>query len=255
MRLPLLERLLTAGAAGVPTALVTDLATGEQALLSRNHIEGDLTLDPEMRARVQQALDDDQSGPLEIPAGALRASNASAPNPSAPNLFVEVWNPRPRLLIIGAVHTAQELVPLARSAGYDVTVIDPRTAFGNPARFPNTKVLNDWPDEIVPTLAPDRRTAILTLTHDPKIDDPALSAALRSEAFYIGALGSRRTHAKRGERLLEAGFDATAIARIRGPVGLAIGARTPVEIAISIMAEITAVLRRAPLGHRQTDAR
>ena len=167
---------------------------------------------------------------------------------------VEVWNPRPRLLVIGAVHTAQELAPLGRAAGYGITVIDPRTAFGTPARFPDTTVLNDWPDEIIPALAPDRRTAILTLTHDPKIDDRALIAALRSEAFYIGALGSRRTHAKRLERLGEAGFDATALSRIRGPVGLAIGARTPVEIAISIMAEITAVLRRAPLGQRRVKA-
>jgi xanthine dehydrogenase accessory factor len=235
MRLGLLERLLAAGATSVPTALVTDLTTGEQALVSRNHIEGDLALHVEVRARVYQSLDDDQSGTLETPTG---------------HLFVDVWNPKPRLLVIGAVHTAQELVPLARSAGYEVTVIDPRTAFGTPARFPNIKVWNDWPEEILPTLAPDRRTAILTLTHDPKIDDPALIAALRSEAFYIGALGSRRTHAKRAERLREAGFGDAEIARIRGPVGLAIGARTPVEIAIAIMAEITAVLRRAPLGHR-----
>ena len=235
MKLPLLERLLAAGGSNVPTALVTSLATGAQALVDANHLEGDLTLNAAELAQVRQSLSDDQSGSLETTAGTL---------------FVEVWNPRPRLLVIGAVHTAQELVPLARSAGYDVTVIDPRTAFGTPARFPNTTVLNDWPDDIVPALAPDRRTAILTLTHDPKIDDPALIAALRSDAFYIGALGSRRTHAKRLERLQEAGFDATTLARIRGPVGLAIGARTPVEIALSIMAEITAVLRRAPLGER-----
>jgi xanthine dehydrogenase accessory factor len=164
--------------------------------------------------------------------------------------FVEVWNPRPRLLIVGAVHTAQALVPVARLAEYDVTILDPRTAFGSRARFPDVTVINEWPDEALPRLAPDRRTAILTLTHDPKIDDPALVLALRSDAFYIGALGSRRTHAKRIERLREAGFDAAAMSRIRGPVGLAIGARTPAEIAISIMAEITAVLRRAVLANR-----
>jgi xanthine dehydrogenase accessory factor len=129
-------------------------------------------------------------------------------------------------------------------------VIDPRTAFSTPARFPDTILLHDWPNEALATLAPDRRTAILTLTHDPKIDDPALEAALRSEAFYIGALGSRRTHAKRVERLRNAGFDDAVIARIHGPVGLPIGAQTPAEIAISIMAEITAVLRRAPLAQR-----
>ena len=232
MRLQLLEELLTAGRNGVPAALVTHLETGAQALVRKMGTKGDLTLDSEVRSRVLQALDDDQSGVLDG------------------SLFVEVWNPKPRLLVVGAVHTAQELVPLARSAGYDVVVIDPRTAFSTSARFPDTTLRHDWPDEAVPALAPDRRTAILTLTHDPKIDDPALVAALRSEAFYIGALGSRRTHAKRIERLKEEGFDDASIGRIRGPVGLAIGARTPVEIAISIMAEITAVLRRAPLGQR-----
>jgi xanthine dehydrogenase accessory factor len=232
VRLQLLEELLTAGRTGVPTALVTHLETGAQALVSKMGTQGNLTLDSEVRGRVLQALDDDQSGVLDG------------------SLFVEVWNPKPRLLVVGAVHTAQELVPLARSAGYDVIVIDPRTAFSTSARFPDTTLRHDWPDEAVPALAPDRRTAILTLTHDPKIDDPALVAALRSEAFYIGALGSRRTHAKRIERLKQEGFDDASLGRIRGPVGLAIGARTPVEIAISIMAEITAVLRRAPLGQR-----
>jgi xanthine dehydrogenase accessory factor len=235
VKLPLLERLVAAGRTGTPTALVTNIETGAQALVSKDGCEGDLTLDSEPLSRVLQALSDDQSGTIETAAGPL---------------FIEVWNPKPRLLVIGAVHTAQELVPLARATGYDVTVIDPRTAFATPARFPNIAIRNDWPDEAVPALAPDRRTAILTLTHDPKIDDPALEAALRTEAFYIGALGSRRTHAKRVERLREAGFDDAAIARIRGPVGLAIGARTPVEIALSIMAEITAVLRRAPLAIR-----
>ena len=235
MRAALLEQLLATARTSAPVAVVTNLVTGAQALVSKTGSEGDLTLDTDELARVQQSLDDDRSGTMETAAGLL---------------FIEVWNPKPRLLVIGAVHTAQELVPLARSAGYEVTVIDPRTAFGTAARFPNTTIRNDWPDAAVPALAPDRRTAILTLTHDPKIDDPALQAALRSEAFYIGALGSRRTHAKRIARLKEAGFDDVAIGRIRGPVGLAIGALTPVEIAISIMAEITAVLRRAPLAQR-----
>jgi xanthine dehydrogenase accessory factor len=236
LKLTLLERLLALGRKSDPAALVTQLASGAQSLVTRSGgAEGDLTLGHEELSRVRQALDDDQSGTIETAAGPV---------------FVEVWNPRPRLLIVGAVHTAQALVPLAQTAGYDVTVIDPRTAFGSAARFPDTTLVNDWPDEALPRLALDRRTAILTLTHDPKIDDPALILALRSEAFYIGALGSRRTHAKRVERLTEAGFDAATILRIRGPVGLAIGARTPVEIAISIIAEITAVLRRAPLANR-----
>jgi xanthine dehydrogenase accessory factor len=235
VKLTLLEKLLATARTSAATAVVTNLVTGAQALVSRVASEGELTLDADELARVRQSLDEDSSGTLETAAGLL---------------FIEVWNPKPRLLIIGAVHTAQELVPLARAAGYEVTVIDPRTAFSTPARFPDTTLLHDWPNEAVAALAPDRRTAILTLSHDPKIDDPALQAALRSEAFYIGALGSRRTHAKRLERLKEAGFDDAAIARIRGPVGLAIGAATPVEIAISIMAEITAVLRRAPLAQR-----
>ena len=235
MKLTLLEKLLATARTSAATAVVTNLVTGAQALVSKSGSDGDLSLSPDELARVRQSLDDDRSGTLESAAGLL---------------FIEVWNPKPRLLVIGAVHTAQELVPLARAAGYEVTVIDPRTAFSTPARFPDTTLLHDWPNEAMATLAPDRRTAILTLTHDPKIDDPALEAALRSEAFYIGALGSRRTHAQRVERLKNAGFDDAAIARIRGPVGLAIGAQTPVEIAISIMAEITAVLRRAPLAQR-----
>jgi xanthine dehydrogenase accessory factor len=235
LNITLLERLLSLGRSGAAVALVTQLATGKQALVTNAAIEGDLTLDSDELVKARQALDDDQSGIVESAAGAI---------------FIEVWNPKPRLLIVGAVHTAQALVPLARLAGYEVTVIDPREAFGSPARFPDVMLRNDWPDEALTALAPDRRTAILTLTHDPKIDDPALETALRSPAFYVGALGSRRTHAKRVERLRAAGFDDAAINRVHGPVGLAIGARTPAEIAISIMAEITAVLRRSPLAQR-----
>jgi xanthine dehydrogenase accessory factor len=230
-----LERLLTLSRAGTPVALVTQFATGAQALVTRQTVEGDLTLGPEVAAQVVQAIDADRSGTLEVAGGAA---------------FMEVWNPRPRLLIIGAVHTAQALVPLARLAEYEVTIIDPRSAFASAERFPDIALRNDWPDEALAELRPDRRTAILTLTHDPKIDDPALRAALRSEAFYVGALGSRRTHEKRIERLRAAGCDDSALRRIRGPVGLAIGARTPAEIAISIMAEITAVLHGAPLAQR-----
>jgi xanthine dehydrogenase accessory factor len=237
LNIRLLEQLLSLGHTGAAVALVTHLESGKQAIVMKADMEmpGDLTLAPDELAKARQALDEDRSGIIESAAGAL---------------FVEVWNPRPRLLVVGAVHTAQVLLPLARLAGYDVTVIDPRTAFGSPARFPDVTLRNDWPDAALAALAPDRRTAILTLTHDPKIDDPALEAALRSEAFYVGALGSRRTHAKRVDRLRAAGFDDTQINRIHAPIGLAIGARTPAEIAISIMAEITAVLRRAPLAIR-----
>ena len=133
---------------------------------------------------------------------------------------------------------------MGRIAGYDVTVVDPRTSFASPERFPEMRLLTSWPDEAMAALAPDARTAIVTLTHDPKLDDPALQAALRSPAFYIGALGSKKTHASRVARLSDAGFSQDEIARIHGPVGLAIGARSPAEIAISIMAEITETLRK-----------
>ena len=138
------------------------------------------------------------------------------------------------------------LITIARLAGYAVTLIDPRPAFANPERFPGVTCSSEWPDEALPRLAPDHRAAIVTLTHDPKIDDPALIEALRSPAFYIGALGSRKTHAARLARLAEEGFEAAALERIHGPVGLNLGGRAPAEIAISIMAEITQELRRRP---------
>jgi xanthine dehydrogenase accessory factor len=155
-----------------------------------------------------------------------------------------VFNPPLRLVVVGAVHIAQTLVPMAGLAGYDVTVVDPRRAFASDARFPGVDVRQDWPDEALEALEPDARTAVVTLTHDPKLDDPALDVALRSDAFYIGALGSKRTHAGRRERLTELGHDARALDRIHGPAGLAIGAVSPAEIALSVMAEMTQVLRQ-----------
>jgi xanthine dehydrogenase accessory factor len=223
------------GRSGTSIALVTDFVSGAQSLITSGNVDGELTLNAKDLAEVRRALDDDQSRLIQTQAGPV---------------FVEVWNPRLRLIVVGAVHAAQTLVPLAKLAGYEVTVIDPRTAFATPERFPSTTVLTVWPGDALDALKPDRHTAIVTLAHDPKIDDPALEKALHSDAFYVGALGSRRTHAKRAERLLQAGVDPVALARIRGPIGLAIGALTPAEIAISIMAEITAVLRRAPLASR-----
>ncbi|WP_339833118.1 XdhC family protein [uncultured Parvibaculum sp.] len=158
--------------------------------------------------------------------------------------FLNPFNPPLRLIIVGAVHIAQPLARMAALAGYDVTVIDPRTAFASENRFPDIDLRHDWPDEAMAALAPDTRTAVVTLTHDPKLDDPALQAALKSPAFYIGALGSQKTHAARVARLKEAAFEDVDIARIHGPVGLAIGAKSPTEIAISIMAEITGSLRQ-----------
>jgi xanthine dehydrogenase accessory factor len=156
-------------------------------------------------------------------------------------VFTHIHNPPLRMVVVGAVHITQALVPMAQMAGYDVTLIDPRAGFANGARFPGIAVLDDWPDVALAGLGLDARSAVVALTHDPKLDDPALIAALATPAFYIGALGSTRSHAKRAERLAVAG---AAFARIHGPVGLDIGAATPAEIALSIMAQVTAVLRQ-----------
>ena len=157
--------------------------------------------------------------------------------------FVAVHNPPLRLIVVGAVHIAQALVPMARIAGYDPVIIDPGEAFAAAARFPGETLMDDWPDEAVEKLGLDARTALVLLTHDPKLDDPALEAALGADCFYIGALGSTRTHAKRVDRMVAAGFTAEQIGRIHGPIGLDIGAAGPSEIAVSILAEMTAVLR------------
>lgn len=157
--------------------------------------------------------------------------------------FVAVHNPPLRLIVVGAVHIAQALVPMARVAGYDPAIVDPREAFASNARFPGEKILTDWPDEAVAKLGLDTRTAVVLLTHDPKLDDPALQAALQANVFYIGALGSMRTHAKRVDRMKQVGFTNEQIARIHGPIGLDIGAADPSEIAVAILAQMTAVLR------------
>ena len=228
MRRPVLDALLAARAAKRPVALVTNLETGRQALLDGDAVIGDLTLGSVVLDRVRQALADDRSGAL--------------PDTS---LFVQVSNPPLRMVIVGAVHIAQALVPMATLAGYDVTVIDPRQAWATDARFPEVTMVTEWPDEALTALRPDRRTAVVTLTHDPKLDDPALLIALASEAFYIGALGSKRTHAKRLDRLREHGQDEARLARIHGPAGLAIGAKSPAEIAVSILAQATQAVHGA----------
>jgi len=224
----ILARLNAARAAKRPTALATDLATGAQALFVDDESFGDDSLRESCAAEVRAALARDASVTVETDGRAV---------------FIQVFNPPLRLIVVGAVHITQPLVRMATLAGYAVTVIDPRRAFAEATRFPGVVLARDWPDEAMRALAPDRRTAVVTLTHDPKLDDPALDVALRSPAFYIGALGSRRTHGKRRARLAELGHDAAAIARIHGPIGLDIGARSPAEIALSIMAEITAVRR------------
>ena len=235
MKRAFLDRALAISRAGRPAALVTHLKSGQHALIERDSTEGDLRLDPTALAAVRAAIRDDRSTTVETSDG---------------RLFVEVTNPPLRLIVVGAVHVAQPLARMAAIAGYSVIIVDPRSAFATEERFPGVALSTDWPDEAMPRLKPDRRTAIVTLTHDPKIDDPALTVALKSEAFYVGALGSKRTHAGRSQRLREAGFTDVDIARIHGPVGLSIGALTPAEIATSILAQITQVLRADRIKER-----
>ena len=159
-------------------------------------------------------------------------------------MFVAVHNPPLRMFVVGGVHIAQHLVPMARACGYDTVLVDPRPAFASPERFPDTVILPDWPDEALSKVVLDARTAVVTLTHDPKLDDPAIYETLRTDVFYLGCLGSTRTHAKRVERLTQVGFSADDIARIAAPVGLDIGGRSPAEIAVSIMAQVTERLRK-----------
>jgi xanthine dehydrogenase accessory factor len=178
----------------------------------------------------------------------LRSGKSGMEETGGTRVFLTVHVPPPRLVITGAVHISQALAPMARMLDYDVTIVDPRTAFASVERFPEVKVLAEWPDVALPPLGIDRYTAFVTLTHDPKIDDPALLHALSRDCFYIGALGSKKTQARRVERLKQAGIAEADIARIHAPIGLAIGAVSPAEIAVSIMAEITARLRQAEPG-------
>jgi xanthine dehydrogenase accessory factor len=230
MKRAILDRLQQARADKRAAALVTDLGDGRQWLQMEDDGAGELTLSAAQQAAVAQAIAADRSGPL----------------PEDPNLFVHVYNPPLRLLIVGAVHISQALVPIAQIAGYEVVVIDPRKAWANEERFPGVRLIDDWPDDAMTALAPDHRSAVVVLTHDPKLDDPALRVALHSAAFYVGALGSRKTHAKRLARLSDEGLNADDLARIHAPIGLAIGARSPAEIAVAILAEITQVLHRVP---------
>jgi xanthine dehydrogenase accessory factor len=231
----LIEDLLKARAGGEAAALVTLLVNGGQALVDSSGQRGNLIFTSRNLANIQEFIAGDRSGIFDL---------------TGTEFFVEVWTPPTRLILVGAVHIAQAVVPAARLLGWQTVIIDPRGAFGTQERFPDIELLHDWPDEALPRLKPDKRTAIVTLTHDPKIDDPALQAALASTAFYIGALGSRKTHEARCRRLAEAGFDADRIARVHGPVGLAIGAVTPAEIAVSILGEIIAARRGAPVRPR-----
>jgi xanthine dehydrogenase accessory factor len=184
-------------------------------------------------------------GPGDVHAVAIAARmRADRSGMEEDGSFIAIHNPPLRMVVVGAVHIAQPLVAMARLCGYDPVLIDPRGSFGAAHRFPGERIVEDWPDEAMAALAPDARTAVVTLTHDPKLDDPALRIALQSQAFYIGCLGSPRTHARRLDRLRAGGVAGQAIARIHAPVGLDIGAKSPAEIAVSIMGEITRVLRQ-----------
>ncbi|MEC9434086.1 MAG: XdhC family protein [Pseudomonadota bacterium] len=218
----LLKTLVDARAGREAAVYAVDTATWERRIIAAG------APDP-LAAAVAQRLATDKSGFEMTEAGAV---------------FLGVHNPPLRLIVVGAVHIAQALMPMARLAGYDASLVDPRDAFGSAARFPGETILHDWPDEALDALGLDARTAVITLTHDPKLDDPAIRRAIRSPAFYLGCLGSKKTHAKRVARLQEAGFSEDEIGRIDSPLGADIGSATPAEIAISALAQLTERLRR-----------
>ena len=224
MRLSLLSDLNAERAARRAAVLVTDVASGEQRIVREAEVGGD-----PLAQDLQESLRRGKSGLVER---------------DDRQFFLTVQTPPVRLVVIGAVHISQALAPMAKDLDLDVTIIDPRTAFATPERFPDAPVLAEWPDAVLPDVGIDQYTAVVALTHDPKIDDPALTAALRSKCFYIGALGSRKTHERRVQRLTASGFSEADLARIHAPIGLDIGAVSPAEIAVSILAEIVASLRK-----------
>ncbi len=224
MRLSLLSDLNAERAARRAAVLVTDIKSGEQRLVRDEGVRSD-----PMAQNIQERLRQGKSGLVEW---------------DGRQFFLTVQTPPVRVVIIGAVHISQALAPMAKGLELDVTIIDPRTAFATPERFPDVQVRAEWPDAILPEFGIDRYTAVVALTHDPKIDDPALAAAFRSPCFYIGALGSRKTHERRVQRLMASGFTDADLARIHAPIGLDIGAVSPAEIAVSILAEIVATLRK-----------
>ena len=226
MRLADLKRLNAARAARRPIAFVTDIAGGAQRVVPAEGLVDDPLADA-----IADRMRVGKSGMVEHEGQAY---------------FVTVQVPPVRLVAIGAVHISQALATMATLAGFDVTIVDPRTAFATPERFPGVELLTEWPDEALPKIKLDPYTAIALLTHDPKIDDPALVAALKADCFYIGALGSRKTHGRRLERMRAEGFGDEDFARIHAPIGLDIGAVSPAEIAVSILGEIIAALRRKP---------
>ena len=228
MKTSVLHKLIDANADKRAVALVTNLDDNTQVLIYRHA----LTDRNQLELAVTDAFRRDRSQVVEI---------------DGRRQFIQVYNSPLRLMIVGAVHIARPLIEMGQSCGYDVTLIDPRQAFASTTRFPTVNLRNEWPDKALKNLRLDARTAVVTLTHDPKLDEPALIAALESDVFYIGALGSRRTHRERCDRLVEAGITVDQINRIHAPIGLDIGAQSPAEIAVSVIAELTQTLRQGSL--------
>lgn len=231
MKREILDSLLRARQSKQALALLTDLQDGTQRLFDPATNDG--SLGAELSEAALQVLQSDRSRTVST---------------AGREVFVQAFNPPLRLVIVGAVHITQALAPMAVLAGYQVSVVDPRLSFATAERFPGVELHTDWPDEVLHAMRLDSRAAVVTLSHDPKIDDPALHEALRAQTFYIGCLGSKRTHAGRLQRLRDAGFTDVDLARIHGPLGLAIGARSPAEIALAAMAQLTARLRGSTLA-------
>jgi xanthine dehydrogenase accessory factor len=228
MRGEILTRLQALRQQMQSVALVTRLDDGVQAFVTEDLVEGELSMMGDTISTVRQRISEDWSGVIFE---------------NGIKIFVRIYSTPLRLILIGAVHVSQALIPMATLLGFDVTVVDPRTSFASDERFPDVTMLTDWPDQAMRTLKPDAHTAVVTLTHDPKLDDPALREVLATNAFYIGSLGSKRTHASRLERLRAEGIDDETLSRIHAPVGLHLGGRQPAEIALSIIAEIVQTLR------------
>ena len=229
MKSETLTALQDARASRRAVVLATRLSDAAEALVYADRADGELANDATLVSAARRAMQIGRSETVDL---------------AGQKVFLNVYVPPARLIIVGAVHIAQSLAPMASLMDFDVTVVDPRRAFATDARFPGVKVMQEWADEAMEKMGLDVSTAVVTLTHDPKLDDPALEAALKSDAFYIGALGSKRTHARRKERLGEAGITDEQFARIHGPVGLNIGARSPAEIAVSILGQIVEVRAR-----------
>ena len=229
MRQQTLSQILADRAAKRPVVLATNLKSGLDIIMYPAEKQRNSEISSELLEAGRAAVRADRSTTVEAPDGAV---------------FLHVFNPPLRMIVIGAVHIAQPLARMAALAEWDVTIVDPRRSFATEERFPGVTMTHEWPDEALERLAPDSRTAVVTLTHDPKLDDAALGVALASPAFYIGSLGSTKTHGARLERLRRGGFDEAALGRVHGPVGLDIGAKSAAEVAIAIMAEVTQALRR-----------